>query len=255
VVAACTVPHSETRLARAYASWEATFAPPAFLFGFGLWWLAWAGEAARNVPPALAGLPPVPVFDTGVPQLLAMLANVASAWGARAIGRRLRWPVAYWPGYATLAPLALGFVSAVGSGRHVMYTPDWAIWIVAIALHLRLLYLNDAARTTSALDAVLRASHVGGVWLATAMLADCLWVGIDRARLWQTAWAEVSFLTATVAILLGLTLWSGRAMSRPTSVLRWPLSRHHVDYCLVCRVANRRIGVRRLTADGGAITR
>ena len=224
------LPHSGSRPARLYAEWETVLATPAFLFGFGFWWLAWTMEASRSVPRHYAGLPPVPVFDAGVQPLLAMLAFIVSASGAQALGRRLHWPVAGWPGHATLVAMVLAFVDAVGWGRHVLYTPDWAIWIVAIALHLRILFLNDAAAATGAQRQVLRAIHVGGVWLATATLADSLWLEIDRARLWGTAWAEVSFLFATVAVLLVLTLSAGRAMRGSRGGLRWPLERHASDY-------------------------
>lgn len=222
--------HSGSRLASSYAAWETRLAIPAFLFGFAFWWLAWAVEAGRSVPPERAGLPPVQVFAIGLRQLLAMLAYVVSAWGFQWLGRRLRWPVACWPGYATLAALVLGFIGEVGAGRHVLFMPDAAIWIAAIGLHLRMLHANDEHVETHAPVAVLRASHVGGVWLATAMLADCLWLGIDRARLWQTAWAEVAFLTATVAVLAVLTLWSGRALHAQAGASRWPLRRHALDY-------------------------
>lgn len=224
------LPHSGSRLARAYGAWEERFATPAFLFGFGFWWLAWTVEAGRSLPPRYDGQPPVPVFDPAVQPLLALFAYVASAWLAQTIGRRLRWPVASWPSYTTLAALVLAFLGMVGSGRHVLSLPDCAIWIVTIALHLRMLYLNDAAPRSPASDGLLRASHVGGVWLATAMLADCLWLAIDRAKLWATAWAEVTFLSAGTAVLLVLALWSGRAMSGTATTSRWPLDRHAVGY-------------------------
>ncbi len=222
------LPYSGTRLAQAYGGWEERFAKPAFLFGFVFWWLAWTVEAGRSLPLRYAGQPPIPIFDPGVRPLLVLFAYVASAWLAQTIGRRLRWPVARWPSYTTLAALMLAFLGAVASGRHLLPLPDCAIWIVTIGLHLRMLYLNDAAPRSTASDDVLRASHVGGVWLATAMLADCLWLAIDRAKLWDTAWAEVTFLAAATTVLLALTLWSGRAMRAVSA--RWPLDRHAVGY-------------------------
>jgi uncharacterized membrane protein len=224
------LPHSGSRLARSYGTWENKFATPAFLYGFGFWWLAWTMEAGRSLPPRYAGQPPAPVFDPGVQPLLALFAYVASAWLAQTVGRRLRWPVASWPSYTTLAALVLAFLGMVESGRHVLSLTDCAIWIVTITLHLRMLYLNDAAPLSPASDGLLRASHVGGVWLATAMLADCLWLAIDRAKLWVTAWTEVTFLSAGTAVLLVLALWSGRAMSRTATASRWPLDRHAVGY-------------------------
>ncbi|KQS51632.1 DUF2339 domain-containing protein [Sphingomonas sp. Leaf198] len=224
------LPHSASRLAKSYAVAEVALAAPAFLVGFAFWWLAWTLEVGRSVPPSVAGLSPVPVVASGVQPLAVMLAYVASAWGAQTIGRHLRWPVAGWPSYATLAALVLAFVDLVGSGRHVLYLPDAAIWIGAIGLHVWMLYQNDAAPRIDPRDAVLRASHIGGVWLLTAMLTDGLSLAIDRAALWDTAWAEVTFLVATVAVLVVLTLWGARAMKGTLGSTHWPLDRHAVDY-------------------------
>ncbi|WP_380785292.1 DUF2339 domain-containing protein [Sphingomonas sp. R86521] len=230
------LPHSESAVARSYARLEATLAQPTFLFGFAFWCAAWAAEAMRIVPSHLADRPPVPAFDRGVQPLLVMLACIASAWVAQTIGRRWRWPVASWPSHVTLVALVLGFASALDDGRHVLYLPDAIVWLAAIGLHLHMLYRNDADAAATGQHPLLDAVHIGGVWLVTAMLADCLWLGIDRARLWSTAWAEVSLLSATVAVLLVLTLSAGRAMTERKPAMRWPLDRHASAYGWVAAI-------------------
>ena len=60
------------------------------------------------------------------------------------------------------------------------------------------------------------------------MLADCLWLGVDRARLWNTSWAGVVFLTSVTAVLILLTVWAARAIGREGR--RWPLDRHAAAY-------------------------
>ncbi|MEO6103673.1 MAG: DUF2339 domain-containing protein, partial [Pseudoxanthomonas sp.] len=224
------LPHSGLTLARGYARFEGQLAKPAFLFGFGYWCLAWIVEAARLVPSPYAGQMPVPVFSAGMQILLAMLAYLGSAWAAQSIGRRYHWPVAPWPSYATLLALALAFIGVTGSGRHVLFSPDWAVWGVAIGLHLWMLYRNDTDPVSPGRHRLLAAIHIGGVWMGVALLADCLWLGIDRAQLWATAWAEVTFLIATVAILAALAWFGGRAMRTHSGSARWPLDRHGVAY-------------------------
>lgn len=223
------VSHSGSRWAKAYAGYETILAAPAFVFGFLFWCVAWFADITRMMPPRAAGLAITPAFDPGLQPLLMLLAFVGSAWAAQYAGRRWRWPVATRPSYTTLMALVLTFVITAGSGRHVLRMPDAMMWIVAILLHLRMLYRNDRDQQATALRAPLGVIHVGGVWFATAILADCLWLAIDNARLWSTAWGEVTLLFATVAVLAALTMWAGRAMRNPAakdramSRLRWPL--------------------------------
>lgn len=222
--------HSGSRIARFYARIEADLAGPAFLFGFAFWCAAWTGEAVRVLPPRYAGLAPTPVFDSGLQPLLVGLVFVASAWIAQAMSRRWRWPVAGWPSYTTLPALALAFAGTTALGRHVLDTPDWALWIAAIGVHLRLLHANDKSIPAVGTGPLLKGVHVGGVWLAVAILADCLWLGIARGDLWGTAWAEVSGLIAAVAVLTALTAWAGRALRTPDAAMRWPLNSHAAAY-------------------------
>ncbi|MFC3579488.1 DUF2339 domain-containing protein [Sphingomonas hylomeconis] len=222
------LPVAESPLAALFARYESLLARPAFLLGFGFWWLAWAVEIGRRAPPALRGeIPPV-LLAPQLQTLLCMAVFLLSAWLWQAIGRRWRWPVATWPSHVSLAALALGLFGMISAGGHILDTPDWLIWIAAVALHLRMLYLND--REPAAADALRHATHVGGVWLAVAMLADCLALGIESAGLWQTSWAEVAWLAAGMAVLAVLTRWAGRALSGGTQARRWPLDRYAVDY-------------------------
>lgn len=227
------LPHSGSLWAKAYAGYETIVAAPTFVFGFCFWCLAWFADVTRMTPPRAAGLAIAPAFDPGLQPMLMLLAFVGSAWAAQFAGRRWRWPVATRPSYTTLMALVLTFIITAGSGRHVLRMPDAMMWIVAVLLHLRMLYRNDRDQQTTALRALLGVIHVGGVWFATAMLADCLWLAIDTARLWSTAWAEVTLLFATVAVLVALTMWAGRAMRNPgtrSSELRWPLDLHGQAY-------------------------
>ena len=233
------LPHSGSRLADAYARVEAMLERPAFLFGFGFWWIAWAVEAARLLPPVeRSTVGAIPVFAASTQALLATLAYVASAWGAQAIGGgragrsrggRLtpRWRRWRWASSPHSVP-----------GSRVLYWPDIAIWFVAIPLHLHALYRNDrdADGDAPAARLLLRLGHAAGVWLATAMLADALSFGIDRAQLWHAAWGEASLLLGLVLMLAGLTLWAGRALDGQGARRRWPLDTHAADYAWIAAV-------------------
>lgn len=211
-----------------YAQAEAWLGKPVFLAGFGFWWLAWALETGRALPPVTTRDLPLPVLDAGARLLLPMLAFILSAWAARVIGRRTGWAVATWPSVVTLPVLGLAFAGAVGSGRHLLFAPDWAIWLAAIGVHGGLLRANDRDEQGDIDRALLGAAHVGGVWLGTAMLADCLWLGVDRAQLWDTSWAGVVFLASVTTVLIGLTVWAGRTLGHQGR--RWPLDRHAEAY-------------------------
>ena len=218
-----------SRLAKVYGRAEAKLGRPAFLLGFAFWWAAWASETGRMLPPMLAGQAPIAVFSPPVGLLLAMLAYITSAWGAQLVGQRTGWRVATWPSHASLAALLIGFVGMIGWDRHLLYAPDIFIWLAAIALHLRMLYGNDRDVDATSRQRLLTGIHVAGVWLATAMIADCLWLAVERGRLWNTSWAGVVFLASGVAVMIALTLWATRAIA-PNYTLHWPLDRHAAAY-------------------------
>jgi uncharacterized membrane protein len=221
---------NETRYGVMYASFEKQLAKPAFLAGFAFWWLAWVTEANRVLPSSQVDGPLIPSYGQDLNWLLIMLAYLASACGFQRLGRANQWQVAIWPSAASLVVLTLGFLQVVGNEGHVLYVPGCLIWIIAIALHLWMLYLNDHDSDGVISRTLLVGAHVGGVWLATAMLADCLSLAIDKGQLWNTSWAGVSFLASGVAVLLLLTLWATRKMTSGTSDFAWPLNRYCVAY-------------------------
>lgn len=221
------MPAADSRIGRAYGRAEAMLAAPAFLFGFLFWFMAFAVEAYRFAPANYAGRMPTSVFASGTQPLLTMLAYIASGWIGQQIARRTGWAAARWPSFTSVAALAIGLLATLGSTTHILSWPAWAIWIAAIGLHLHMTYRNDHDVPQPWQAVALRVAHIGGVWVGTLMLADCLWVGIDRLHLWRSAWAEVSFLASLVAILAILTGWAGRAIGGGG---RWPLDRHASDY-------------------------
>lgn len=211
----------ESPLAALYARTEARLARPVFLFGFAAWVAAWAIEAWRRLPPATTDGPATFAYDASLPRLLTMLAFVASAWIWASVGRAQDWRVAIAPSRATLVVVALAFGIGIVTDARILHAPDWIVWAAVIALHARMLYLNDM----SAADAEprLSATHVGGVLLGTAMAADAVRFGIDAVGLWDTSWAGVLFLLAATAVLATLT--RARQPSR-----HWPWDRHASAY-------------------------
>jgi uncharacterized membrane protein len=223
------LPHSGSRAAAGYARFEARLTAPVFLAAFGFWWLAWAGEATRLLPPVERDLPPVPVFAQGMTALLAALAYVASAWGAQMVGHRLNWRVAGWPARVTIVALILGFIGEVVASSRVLNTPDWIIWGVLIGLHLRLLYSLDTEGVDAGRTPLVRVAHVGSVWLGCAMLVDCLLLASDRGVIpSRGSWSEAVMLIAGAAVLAALALSAQRGWQGRTS--RWPLPTHAIDY-------------------------
>ena len=231
------LPHSGSVWARGYARVEARLSSPAYLYGFAFWCLAWLLEITRSVPSLEADQWPVPVFSESVTELLAMLAVVLSAALSMVLGLRTRWAVATWPARGTIAVLALGFVAQAGDGHRVLATPAWAIWPVALALHVWMLRQTDRlqalATTGTPASAASRFGwfHAATAWLVTFLLADCLWSGIGQAELWRTSWAGVVMLVSAIAVLMLLALWAGRG-NRPAAraALPWPLNPHAEAY-------------------------
>ena len=228
------LPHSGSRWAQLYTNVERELSSPLYLYGFVFWCLAWLLEVTRATPALESGALPVPVFGQSTAQLLAMLVLVLSAGLSFLLGRRLQWPVAGWPARATLVVMGFTLFGQVGMGHHVLDFPAWAIWPVVLVLHYTLLRQTDrqdTAAATSPWRLWARAIHVGGVWLLVVLLADLLWVWIERAALWRTAWATVVALVSAVLVLGALVAWAGRAsQARRLPSFGWPLNPHAPAY-------------------------
>jgi uncharacterized membrane protein len=213
-----------SRFGPAYAAVESQLGAPWFLGGFGLAWAALVLEATRLTPALETGKAAIPVFAPITQMLLAMLAFVAAAWVAARIGWRRQWPVAGWPARVMLLPMLVALVGQIGDSGHILSGPGWPLWLAALGLHYQYLHSADAQPDEN--RRVSAAIHVGSVWLVTLMLADCLWLGIDRAGLWGTSWASVVLLFSIAAVLAGLTL----ASSAPALRDHWPMRQHAGAY-------------------------
>lgn len=221
------LPHNGSNWARRYAAVEFGLRHATFLGGFVLAATALVQEISRLSPAMTSNDTPVSVFEPHQQVLLGMVALLGASVFADWFGRRRDWGVATWPARASLLVIAISLLSTIEMGRHVLFGPDWIAWVLALAGHYALLHRSDIAPQViegSALAKWNYASHAGGAWLLTAMLADSLRLGIDRGELWNTSWAAVIFLVSAVAVLAGLIRWAGRAAAlADTSGLRWPL--------------------------------
>ncbi len=217
------LPHSGSRLAVRYARDEALLGKPWFLAGFGFAALALVREITRQLPAATSEDYPTFVFAPHEQLLLIMLALLGAMALADWFGRRKDWAVATWPARLSLPLLWVCFLVSLGLGRHVLYLPDLAGWVLALGGHAWLLKRQDGD-TGHGMATIRSTLHAGSVWLVTAMLAESLQLGIDRAQLWDTSWAGVIYLVSATAVLAALTRWAGRAAPlNQTDGLRWPL--------------------------------
>ncbi|MDP3906922.1 DUF2339 domain-containing protein [Novosphingobium sp.] len=221
------LPHSGSRLALRYTRDEALLGKPWFLAGFLFAAIALVREVTRKLPAPTSEDYPNFVFTPHEQLLLTMLALLGAMALADWFGRRKDWAVATWPARLSLPLLWVCFLVSVGLGRHVLYLPDLAGWVLALGGHWWLLKRQDGD-TGHGMTTIRSTLHAGGVWLLAAMLAESLQLGIDRARLWDTSWAGVIFLVSVTAVLAALTRWAGRAAPLAlalgqTEGLRWPL--------------------------------
>ena len=221
------LPHSGSTWARRYAEAEFGLRHAVFLGGFALAAIALVQEVMRHLPALNAEDYPQAVFQPHQQALLIMLALLGAAGLADGFGRRKDWGVATWPARASLLLIAVTFLATIAMGRHVLFGPDWIVWLLALGGHYALLRRSDIALQGKDSGALVKWNifiHASGAWLLTAMLADSLQLGIDRGGLWDTSWAGVIFLISAVAILAVLTRWAGRAAPlADTQGLRWPL--------------------------------
>lgn len=221
--------HSGSSLARKWETFESALAKPVFLVGFAFACLALVLELTRQYPPAVATEFATPVLAFDLETLAIALGVVMLMWLFDRFGAAKGWAVARWPGRASLPVLAAGLAVQLVNGRHVLYLPDVVLWFGALAIHFDMLRRSETGPAGDRARNWRTMVHFGGVWLLTAILADCLQLGIDRAELWDTSWAGVVFLIAATAVLALLTRWAGRAAAG-AQVLGWPLAPHHRAY-------------------------
>lgn len=217
-----TLDHSGSVWAKAYATVETALRQPWFLIGFAFACLSIVLEATRLVPGGNLG--ERPVFEAHVQVYVIVLGVLGGMALSDWFGKQNDWPVAAWPAKLSLPLVSLCLLGAIGGGRHVLYVPDIFWWAAALVLHIWLLRRQLVSGWTHAM-------HVGGVLLATSLVADCIWLGVERGDLWDTSWAGVSFLISAVAILFVLVQWSGKAArAGAPGDLGWPLNPHAKAY-------------------------
>jgi uncharacterized membrane protein len=228
------LPHSGSRWAQAYAAIEARLSSPVFLYGFAWWCFALVIEIYRTKPAIDVAMSYAQVLTDSTAQLLSMMAILASAFVAQRLSIRKKWTVADWPSRLTLIVLTVTFVLQLEVGARVLHLPALLVWPVALALHFYMLRINDqhdTANPEASLAKLNHGIHVGGVWLITALLADCIWYWIGKGDLLNTSWASVVLLISSVGVLLLLSLWAGRANQHDQlSQFKWPLNPHALAY-------------------------
>lgn len=221
--------HSGSHLAKSWRQTERNLGHPWFLGGFLFTAIALASELLRSLPAANADDWPVPVLSDWQLAIAMMLAALALMSLSDWLGRARDWAVATWPARLSLLVLSIGFLASMANGRHVLTWPDVLAWIAALALHARLLFRQDRGEAEHP-STWNRGVHAIGALLGVGLVADSLFLGIDRASLWNSSWAGVAFLVAATAVLAGLTRWAGRAAATGAQGQRWPLDPHAYSY-------------------------
>lgn len=214
-----------SRAAEAFGRVEDKLSPLLFWVGFGWWQLALSNEITRFSIDANGAFHYA--LERGPRLMLHMLAWVGSAYALHhlALARRPRpWPVAATPAWTTLPVMLLATLVGMLSLDHVFVAGGWWIWPVALLLHARMLHALDAGRPQGWWQWV----HAGGVWLLVLLAGNLLMFAIDRAQLWQTAWASVILLVSGTLVLLALA--RRRWHEAPAEALHWPLARFRAAY-------------------------
>lgn len=229
--------HSGSDWAEGYAPVEARLEQPLYLAGFAFACIALIREVTRQLPAVTTELGPIPVFPGAMQQLLVALVVTAAMWVSLKAARRFDWAVAGWPALFSLPLLGVTLLVQAAAGNFVLNWPDVLPWLAALALHI------DIVRTRDALPASAQGKvhhfaqdwiHAGTVWLLTGVLANSLYLGVDRADLWNTSWAGVAFLVAATLVLLLLTRIGDAA--KAGKVQRWPLAGRAVAYAWAAAV-------------------
>lgn len=234
--------HTGSEWAQAYASVEARLGPPLFLGGFLFACLALLQEVSRSLPPETANLAAIPayVFESqDLRQLLAALAVVAAMWLSLKAAKRTAWAVASWPALFSLPLLDVTLLVQAAGGHHVFDWPDVLPWLAALTLHVDIVRTRDGlpvAAQSEAHDVAQDRIHAGTVWLFTGVLANTLFLAIDRAELWHTSWAGAAFLAAATLVLLLLTRIGEAARAGQRLTQRWPLAGRTTAYAWTAAV-------------------
>ncbi|QJW85733.1 DUF2339 domain-containing protein [Ramlibacter terrae] len=209
-----------SRAASAFGALESQLSPVLFWIGFAWWQSALGGEIGRFSVDGEGG---VHYFiEQGQRVLLQMAAWVVTAFVFYRFAlpqRAQRWPIAATPAWLVMPVLLVGAVWTMATQDHVFQSGGWLVWPLALLLHVKMLRDLDPHPP----QGWWRWVHAGGVWLLVLLAANLLVFAIDRAQLWQTAWATVILLAAGSAVLLVLT--RRRWFDAPPGGLRWPLDR------------------------------
>jgi uncharacterized membrane protein len=208
--------HSGSSLAKLYAPFEYQLSKPWFLAGFLFLCIAIEREATRMLPALRADEGPITALPTPLPGFAFVIAVLGAMLASLVVARRLDWPVARWPSRLSLPLIFLCFLFMTFDGRDILSFPELICWIIVLALHFWMLREQPVSRWTKAM-------HVGGVLLATMMVAQCLAQAIDHGALWETSWAGVINLVSVTAIIGALIRWAGVAAPlASTDGLSWP---------------------------------
>ncbi|RYY99377.1 MAG: DUF2339 domain-containing protein [Comamonadaceae bacterium] len=214
-----------SRTSAMFRSIEARLSPVLFWIGFLWWQVALGGEIDRMNVDGDGNYSSL--FDAAQRVMLHMAAFVGSAYALHrlALPTRARpWPIAATPAWLVLPAMLLAAAWALVDQQPVIRSGGWLVWPLVLVLHVVMLRRLDAG----APQRWWRWVHAGGVWLLVLLAAHLLLLGIDRAELWQTAWAAVILLVAGSAALLVLARRSW--FEAGPDGLRWPLNRFAESY-------------------------
>lgn len=214
-----------SRAASAFGLLETQLSPVLFWIGFAWWQAAVDREIGRYSFVGEGGLSHV--LGAGPRALLQMTAWVVTAFVFYRFAlpqRAQRWPIAATPAWLVMPVLLLGALWTMAMQDHVFQSGGWLVWPLVLLLHGVMLRQLDPHPP----HGWWRWVHAGGVWLLVLLAANLLVFAIDRAQLWQTAWATVILLAAGTAVLLALS--RRRWFDAPAGSLRWPLDRYADAY-------------------------
>lgn len=209
-------PSGPSIMGAAFRSVEATLSPALFWVGFLWWQFALTGEIHR-APLDVNGMPHA-VFSHSAQLQLQMVAWVGSAFVLHHLALAVRtqpWRVAATPVWTVMPAMLAVALWGIASLDHVFQQGGWVSWTLVGGLHLIMLRRLDAGPPQRWWPWV----HAGGVWLLVLLAGNLLVFAIDKAALWQTAWATVLLLTSGTAVLFALARRGAFAAHH-----RWPLS-------------------------------